>query len=730
MAKGKKGNKAASDPADDAQPKKRGQESAFKGAQLAYMTENVEAYIEAGKHKGREAKTDSLGSFWATFFDEYWKRFPWDLPLDKDPDPNAPPLLPPETAEEAYAALGLNLSPEEAARKSKIQSETKSKVKRWFSRQRPKAMGIQGNPFFEYLTRLRREESDGPPRRPNDAQFYMSHENFKDAVTARFLEEEGDQEPKAKQLALRCKIAKEMLDGEDQDVKDRIARECDEAHKEDLATYKESEDGLPSPDADVQRHCRDNFLAIVQPLLVGLKEYTGLTLNIIGAHINEETGNFETMSANAGIVDGKDWPRWDPDGYGANLKMYLKFVHAGYLESQSLIDMPGPSSSAPRPAVAATSTPLSGKRGGPAGGDTCRAAPSFVGLISMDGDVEMRPATDQTEGSGLAPLVEDKDDERLTSGVILGGGPTAAAAAPAPPAPPTPAVAAPAAPAAPPAAPAPPTPAAAAAATLAAASAPPAPTKPYWGIPQMTEEWRQEILAKSGDERSTYIARVLRMTPHFQERKRRTKNCHEVSECAGLWVKNARKGVPDIGTVESMEAEWWAWWTGINPTWQMGDDGELLQTGDGTWEALSYPGQNGFLNILVCLKWWYSSMGTPSAEWEKAVGDVVWVLGKMVGRSAPNASAAPTPAAPVTDNAGPTRASVPPAASSAGVHTDPAPAAANPAPESPTTAPEAIGAGAEGEGPKPPDPAPTARPPPCPLMRARREKIVEAGGRV
>jgi hypothetical protein len=36
-------------------------------------------------------------------------------------------------------------------------------------------------------------------------------------------------------------------------------------------------------------------------------------------------------SANAGVVDGKDWARWDPEGYTTTLKMYLKFVHAGYM---------------------------------------------------------------------------------------------------------------------------------------------------------------------------------------------------------------------------------------------------------------------------------------------------------------------------------------------------------------------------------------------------------------
>jgi hypothetical protein len=39
-------------------------------------------------------------------------------------------------------------------------------------------------------------------------------------------------------------------------------------------------------------------------------------------------------SANSGTVNGKDWPRWDPEGYAGTLKTYLKFVHAGYLGKQ------------------------------------------------------------------------------------------------------------------------------------------------------------------------------------------------------------------------------------------------------------------------------------------------------------------------------------------------------------------------------------------------------------
>ncbi|KAJ7801219.1 hypothetical protein B0H14DRAFT_2240827, partial [Mycena olivaceomarginata] len=99
-------------------------------------------------------------------------------------------------------------------------------------------------------------------------------------------------------------------------------------------------------------------------------------------------------------------------------------------------------------------------------------------------------------------------------------------------------------------------------------------------------------------------------------------------KAVGVWVKNARKGVPNIGSSGEMEVQWWAWWMGINPSWRV-RDGELSQAGDGSWDVLKCPGQNGLLNVVITLKWWHGSMETPSESWKRAVGDVEWVLGKM-----------------------------------------------------------------------------------------------------
>ncbi|KAJ7825741.1 hypothetical protein B0H14DRAFT_3468245 [Mycena olivaceomarginata] len=231
-----------------------------------------------------------------------------------DPDPNAVPPPPPETVEqEALTAQKRELTPEEEAAKANIQKDMKGRLT---------AIGIHGNPYFAFLGRFRANEEADPPKRTTDFRLYMCHPEFRDAVMEAFTKKYSDQ-PKKTHVSLRCEVAKEMLAAKSQEVRDHIKAECDTAHVEDVERYNESGDFEPDPDPATQRECCEKFLLIAQPLLAGLHAYTRLTLNIIEGRINEETQKFETMSANSGVVNGKDWARWDPEGYAATLKTYL-----------------------------------------------------------------------------------------------------------------------------------------------------------------------------------------------------------------------------------------------------------------------------------------------------------------------------------------------------------------------------------------------------------------------
>ncbi|KAJ7206094.1 hypothetical protein GGX14DRAFT_568555 [Mycena pura] len=678
MAKNKRVDKKRDEDSDansddDTPQKKRGQPSDFAGQRLAFLTSKIAEYVVASKKKGTKlAKTEGLRAFWPKLFDEYWARFPWDLPLTVEPDgatldANAAP--PETTADDA-----LHEDTPESDPKSKVMKDTKAKIKRWFWRQRAGTMGIHGNPYFAQLARLRRDESTtGPPKRPANFQWYMRHADYKEGVNKRFLGEHGDA-PKERHIVLRCEVAREMLKEEPEEVQAKIKAGCDAAHAEEL-------EAMPDCPTPIQRsnasECRENFLGIVQPRLAGLHQYTGLILNIIGARINEDTQEFETMSANAGVVGGKDWARWDPEGYSSMLKNYLKFVHAQHLESQNLMDA-GPSTVPPNPSgKPSTATPA------PVAAPPNAAATQPSDLLESNGLLRFHPDGD---------VNMDGDDEVP----VITPAPSAPVVTPAPSTPvvtPAPVVAA--APSAP--------------VVTAAPSAPVGPA-PTWGLKILRDDLRAEILAKSGDERDHLVWRLGRMNDYMLEcennlarnrrllreldldrvtdllgmkrpkeggkkaksRKKAKKgeedewssdadsdadndndNGDEEGEeedgparvrtppmtrgaaarggrtakggakwaetarsmllevemgddwkevvslwwtleerwkfasstkshatthrpkAVGVWVKNARKGNPDIGSASGMEREWWAWWKGINPGWRM-RDGELL----------------------------------------------------------------------------------------------------------------------------------------------------------
>ncbi|KAF8134663.1 hypothetical protein K438DRAFT_1640780, partial [Mycena galopus ATCC 62051] len=93
------------------------------------------------------------------------------------------------------------------------------------------------------------------------------------------------------------------------------------------------------------------------------------------------------------------------------------------------------------------------------------------------------------------------------------------------------------------------------------------------------------------------------------------------------WVQRARTGTPDIKDVQRFTQEWAAWWVDINPVWRKTT--LPMAKKNGPWEYMDLPGPNGFLNVLMCLKWWRERLDKDSDEWTSAVDDVTWVLKRM-----------------------------------------------------------------------------------------------------
>jgi hypothetical protein len=129
-------------------------------------------------------------------------------------------------------------------------------------------------------------------------------------------------------------------------------------------------------------------------------------------------------------------------------------------------------------------------------------------------------------------------------------------------------------------------------------------------------------------------------------RRRSTGNADDVTPCqtktfvskkrpkaVGDWVSRARVFMPEIKR-EVFGHQFWEWWADINPEWRT-NQRPMIQEDGKSWASLEFRGQNGFLNVMACLKWWRDAMETPSPDWEEAVDDVTWVLGKMKGLVVP-----------------------------------------------------------------------------------------------
>ncbi|KAJ3765625.1 hypothetical protein FB446DRAFT_602019, partial [Lentinula raphanica] len=79
--------------------------------------------------------------------------------------------------------------------------------------------------------------------------------------------------------------------------------------------------------------------------------------------------------------------------------------------------------------------------------------------------------------------------------------------------------------------------------------------------------------------------------------------------------------------------EFWHWWTSLQPEWRGLGQGNkpaaVLSYGD-DWKSLNIPGKNGWLSVLVCLKWWGLYVMEHDAEgqmqWLIAVEDVHMML--------------------------------------------------------------------------------------------------------
>ncbi|KAJ7626005.1 hypothetical protein FB45DRAFT_1030323 [Roridomyces roridus] len=442
-----------------AKGKKRGNTCHFQGQRFEFMKEQWHVYMtasEARKGSGKGSGNQSaLEDFWRTFFAQWWKKFPWRLELNEEPDPNAEPV---EEKDE-------DMSEKDLDAKGDKQRQLKKKIKGWFNRQRPTSTSIRSNPFFPWLSRLRAIQESSSPRRASEAQYLMQHEKYKKAFEKRFKKEHPTP-PKEQRLALQVALATKMLAELSQEDQAALREQRDKEHEIALKEYEEAVEGLPSVDPDVQQECRNTMAAVLGPLLGGLKAYTGYTFNVLAARVGEG-GNFDVASVNLGDVNGESWVDWNTDDYREVLTRFLKFVLQVEVEAGKNISNASVAEAVnafcPPARAAATTTGTAATHGSslttskapakkpaakkaatqsPAGNAGGVAAPP-VHLLNED-LIQITPEPSMENGLvDLPPLDDDDDDDRLImSGVLSSSSasavPTPAVLTPAVPIPPVP----------------------------------------------------------------------------------------------------------------------------------------------------------------------------------------------------------------------------------------------------------------------------------------------------
>jgi hypothetical protein len=103
---------------------------------------------------------------------------------------------------------------------------------------------------------------------------------------------------------------------------------------------------------------------------------------------------------------------------------------------------------------------------------------------------------------------------------------------------------------------------------------------------------------------------------------------------------------PWLGDVQPYCNSWIAWWTSCQPSWRQNGEWPLLRGDPGTfnWIKFGGRGQCGLFLAVVSTAWWAASIQLEGdwAQFDTAVDDIKWVVGKVLE----SYEALPAPAPP------------------------------------------------------------------------------------
>ncbi|KAF9062088.1 hypothetical protein BDP27DRAFT_1171274, partial [Rhodocollybia butyracea] len=115
----------------------------------------------------------------------------------------------------------------------------------------------------------------------------------------------------------------------------------------------------------------------------------------------------------------------------------------------------------------------------------------------------------------------------------------------------------------------------------------------------------------------TQYAELIRRWMHLEELNLWKNSKHGLSDLnqptmLNDWRRRRTGAVPALFTVtlvQRFSESFWIWWCSLQPAWRLDSisnnrTGPLITFGN-HWQGLNKCGNNGWLLIIVCLKWWY-----------------------------------------------------------------------------------------------------------------------------
>ncbi|KAI0323655.1 hypothetical protein GY45DRAFT_1219394, partial [Cubamyces sp. BRFM 1775] len=248
---------------------KPGHPGSFSEGRLALFEE-----YQSDFNKLTKMARNSQNQFWASFFNVYWARFPYTVPLKEEPSPST--LLVPDES---------TFTDEQRAQKGKTLKATVKAIKRHFRYIRDR-LEDRSNPWADFLAELKSKHAlpPAPSRQLAPWQLYMSKK--KDDVDRLTVERcLAEDTPESLVLAVRSDVACKLLAKETAEYRKALQVECEETIEADMFPY--------SP----LGRARDKLAVVVQPLLNLIREYTGFYLTLIAGFPLADTNQLTVVTA-------------------------------------------------------------------------------------------------------------------------------------------------------------------------------------------------------------------------------------------------------------------------------------------------------------------------------------------------------------------------------------------------------------------------------------------------